>query len=138
VEQARYVAELLTSPDSIALGDLNDTPGSEPLAQFPGFTNLLARYVPLEERYTYIYNGRAQAIDHILLSPAIESTLVGGQAVHANADFAEPLPGQEGRVSDHDPIVARFRFSRTGLREAAFGISLVRFFRDYHHLSLLK
>lgn len=138
VAQARHVAALLTAPNSVALGDLNDTPGSEPLAQFAGFANLLERYVGRADRYTYIYNGRSQAIDHILMSPGIESYLAGGQAVHVNADFAEPRPGQEGRVSDHDPLVARFLFRPSGLREAALGATWGLALSDYHHFSRLK
>ncbi len=138
VEQARYVASLLTAPNSVALGDLNDTLGSEPLAQFAGFTNLFERYIAPEDRYTYIYNGRSQAIDHIIMSPGIETHFAGGRAVHINADFAEPLPGQEGRVSDHDPVCARFLFQPSGLREAMLGATWGLIFGNYHHFSRLK
>jgi predicted extracellular nuclease len=137
VEQARYVAALLTSPNSVVLGDLNDTLGSETLAQFADFTNLFERYVAPEDRYTYIYNGRSQAIDHIIMSPGLENYFAGGQAVHVNADFAEPRPGQDGRVSDHDPVYARFLFRPTGLRQAALGATWGGFF-TYHHFSRLK
>ncbi|MCU0509481.1 MAG: hypothetical protein MUC34_14020, partial [Anaerolineae bacterium] len=136
--QARHMAALLTAPNSIALGDLNDALGSETLAQFEGFTNLFERYIAPEDRYTYIYNGRSQAVDHIIMSPGIEGFFAGGQAAHVNADFAEPLPGEEGRVSDHDPVVARFRFGPTGLREAALGAAWGAALADYHHLSRLK
>lgn len=138
VAQAQQVAALLTAPNSVALGDLNDTLGSEPLAQFAGFTNLLDRYVAPADRYTYIYNGRSQAIDHIIMSPGIESYLAGGQAVHVNADFAEPLPGEDGRVSDHDPLIARFLFRPSGLREATLGATWGMAFSAYHHFSRLK
>lgn len=138
VAQARHVASLLDRPNSLALGDLNDTLGSEPLAQFDGFTNLFDRYVAPADRYTYIYNGRSQAVDHIIMSPGIETYFAGGQAVHANADFAEPLPGQDGRVSDHDPVCARFLFRPSGLRETALGALWGAFLSDYHHFSRLK
>jgi uncharacterized protein len=138
VEQARHVASLLTPTNSVALGDLNDTLGSEPLAQFAGCTNLFERYVAPADRYTYIYNGRSQAIDHIIMSPGIETYFAGGQAVHANADFAEPLPGHDGRASDHDPVCARFLFRPTGLREATLGATWGLIFGNYHHYSRLK
>jgi uncharacterized protein len=138
MEQARDVAALLDAPNSVALGDLNDTLGSAPLAQFEGLTNLFERYVALGDRYTYIYNGRSQAIDHVIMSPGIEAYFAGGQAVHANADFAEPLPQQDGRVSDHDPVCARFLFRPSGLREAALGATSGIIFGNYHHFNFLK
>jgi predicted extracellular nuclease len=138
VAQARHVASLLDRPNSLALGDLNDTLGSQPLAQFEGFTNLFERYVAPSDRYTYIYNGRSQAVDYVIMSPGIETYFAGGQAVHANADFAEPLPGQDGRVSDHDPVCARFLFRPSGLREVALGAIWGAFLGDYHHFSRLK
>lgn len=138
VAQARRVASLLDRPNSLALGDLNDTLDSEPLAQFEGFINLFERYVAPPDRYTYIYNGRSQAVDYVIMSSGIETYFAGGQAVHANADFAEPLPGRDGRVSDHDPICARFLFRPSGLREVALGIVWGAFLGDYHHFSRLK
>jgi hypothetical protein len=138
VEQARYVASLLDAPAAVAVGDFNDTLGSEPLRQFPDLTNLYDRYVAPAERYTYIYNGRAQAVDHILMTPEMERFLVAGGPAHVNADYGEPLPGEDGRVSDHDPVVARFVFRPTGLRVALLGAAWGAALGGYHHLSRLK
>jgi predicted extracellular nuclease len=138
VAQALRMAALLNAPNSVALGDLNDTLGSETLEAFSGFTNLFERYIAPADRYTYIYNGRSQALDHVLMSPGIEGFFGGGQAAHVNADFAEPLPGQDGRVSDHDPVVTRFLFRPSGLREAVLGATWGAALSDYHHLSRLK
>lgn len=59
------------------------------------------RLLPQSERYSYIFQGNAQVLDHILVSPAL---FVGGRpdfdAVHINAEF-------EDQASDHDPPITR-------------------------------
>ncbi len=98
------------------LGDLNDetySPALQTLAGgAPGLTNLLDG-LPEADRYTYIERGNAQALDHILVSPALTSG-AAADIVHLNADFAAPR-----RLSDHDPLAARLTlieaFSQTWL-----------------------
>jgi predicted extracellular nuclease len=95
----------------IVLGDLNDVPGSSTLAaltgdQQPGLLADLLDLVPEPERYSYVFGGQAEAIDHILvspglLSPASVSPFVEVDVVHGNADIV-------GAPSDHDPVLARF------------------------------
>ena len=60
--------------------------------------------LPLDDRYTYVYLGNSQVLDHILVS----SVLAGGaevDIVHLNAEFPAA-----NRASDHDPIVVRLSF----------------------------
>lgn len=57
--------------------------------------------LPHNERYTYIFNGNAQALDHIFLSPSLQGSAVI-DVVHINTGFPE-------QTSDHDPIVALVR-----------------------------
>ena len=56
---------------------------------------------PLAERYTYVYEGNSQVLDHILTS----ASLTGREydIVHVNSEFAT-------QVSDHDPQVVRLRY----------------------------
>ena len=60
--------------------------------------------LPPGERYTYVFDGNVQAIDHLLVSPALGERLVpeGFDIVHVNAESRE-------QASDHDPQVARYR-----------------------------
>ena len=60
--------------------------------------------VPVEDRYSFIFQGFSQTLDHILVSPALAR---GAEVdmVHVSADF----PVAE-RASDHDPVVARISF----------------------------
>ena len=87
----------------LVLGDLNDTTGSETLAQLTGglLTDLITT-LPESERYSYVFGGQAEAIDHIVVSPALLGVLVDVDVVHGNAEII-------GGASDHDPVLARFR-----------------------------
>lgn len=86
----------------IVLGDLNDFAFSPAVAALRGgvLSNLLET-LPVNERYTYVFEGNAQALDHVLASGALAARLTGYDVVHVNAEFNAP-------VSDHDPSVARF------------------------------
>ena len=107
-EVVRAFAESLLRLDPgarvVVLGDLNDYEWSPAVARLgaPPFENLLLR-LPEPDRYSYVFEGAAQLIDHVVASPAIAR---GAEvdAVHVNADCADSR-----RSSDHDPIVVRLR-----------------------------
>lgn len=122
IAQARFVAGLLTEPNAVALGDFNDVLGSTPLAQFSVAINLYERHLPRADRYTYIYQGRAEAIDHFMLTPGLDAYFRAGGPVHINADFPESRTwGAAIRSSDHDPLLVRFAFRPTGVSGALVG-----------------
>jgi predicted extracellular nuclease len=56
-----------------------------------------------DERYGYVFEGKSQDLEHLVISPGLEAALVPGSVdvVHVNAEFAN-------HASDHDPQVARF------------------------------
>jgi predicted extracellular nuclease len=119
LEQAKFIAfqatELSRSvPEAkiIILGDLNDYPDSQPLLQLEqaGFGDLAA-HIPSAQRYTYIYHGVSQVLDHVLVNGSFRDQFLFITPVHFNADYAEPYSRQETnliRSSDHDPILAWF------------------------------
>jgi hypothetical protein len=119
LEQARYTAALAQSilesePQAalIVLGDLNDFPASQPLTILTeaGLLNLMPR-VARDQRYSYIYQGVSQVLDHVLISPALQRQGLWPAIVHSNADYPEVYQGQSGttiRSSDHDPVVVEF------------------------------
>jgi hypothetical protein len=88
------------------LGDLNDFEFSGPLSTLKsaGLSALIER-LPPSERYTYVYQGNSQTLDHTMVSSALTSHVVAFDVVHANAEFANP-------ASDHDPGIARLSFDR--------------------------
>lgn len=59
--------------------------------------------LPETERYSYIYEGNSQTLDHILVTENLRARLVGFDAVHVNSPFAD-------QASDHDPLLAAFDF----------------------------
>jgi DNA/RNA endonuclease YhcR with UshA esterase domain len=70
--------------------------------------------IPEVERYSYIYQGASQTLDHILVTPTLFEYLVRTEVLHTNADYAPPEVGDESpmRKSDHDPVVATFSLSK--------------------------
>lgn len=115
--QARHVAaqvQAIVDADPAAqvvvTGDLNDFVDSPPVNALsagvePPLLHPFA-YLPTLERYTYIYNGAAQVLDHLLLSENLGPQVAGVQVVHLHADFPA---GGAVPTSDHDPVVLRLR-----------------------------
>ena len=100
---ADFVARILAiDPDAnvVALGDLNDFEFSAPVnvLKAAGLTTLIET-LPPAERYTYVFEGNSQVLDHVLVSPHALGRVAGFDVLHVNAEFAS-------QASDHDPGVA--------------------------------
>lgn len=100
-----FVSELVSKDKKakvVVLGDLNDYQFSKPLAKLTqgGVLTDLVNTLPENQRYSYVYDGNSQTLDHILVSPAIKKP--GYEIVHINAEFAD-------QTSDHDPQVVRIK-----------------------------
>ncbi|MEB3210575.1 MAG: endonuclease [Leptolyngbyaceae bacterium] len=102
----QFIDELLAvdaDANVVVLGDLNDFQFSNAVQTLAGddLQNLID-FLPVGDRYTYIYEGNSQALDHILVS---QHPLFDGNAeydiVHVNVGFPDD-------ISDHDPILMRF------------------------------
>ncbi|WP_215191467.1 chitobiase/beta-hexosaminidase C-terminal domain-containing protein [Exiguobacterium sp. s7] len=101
-----FVADVKTdNPDAnvVALGDFNDFEFSDAMQIFKGdlMTNMVEK-VPAVDRYSYVYQGNSQVLDHILVSNHLAAT-TEIDMIHVNADFTE----MSGRASDHDPVLAQ-------------------------------
>ncbi|MBK3570265.1 endonuclease/exonuclease/phosphatase family protein [Streptomyces sp. MBT62] len=92
---------------AIVLGDLNDYEFSQTVTTLTADKVLkpLITTLPAAERYTYVYDGNSQTLDHILTSPAVTS--FNYDVVHINAEFAD-------QASDHDPQIVRIDVSKCG------------------------
>jgi predicted extracellular nuclease len=104
-----FVAKILAiDPQArvMVLGDLNDFQFSEPLNILEGeiLINLIVS-LPIEERYTYVYDGNSQVLDHILISENIEDDFIALDILHNNSSFDHTQ-----RFSDHDILIATFEF----------------------------
>ncbi|WP_024875517.1 endonuclease/exonuclease/phosphatase family protein [Saccharomonospora piscinae] len=99
-----FVGELLAvdrRANVVVAGDLNDFPFSPTLATLTegGALRSLVDTLPPDERYSYVFEGNSQVLDHILVSAAPHR--VDYDVVHVNAEFAD-------QASDHDPQIVRF------------------------------
>ncbi|NBC31221.1 MAG: phytase, partial [Alphaproteobacteria bacterium] len=99
------VAEILgTDPEAhiVVAGDLNEfefiSPVDDILAE--NLANLTDQ-LPGDERYTFIFQGNSQSLDHVLVSEALDGD-ARLDILHVNAEFAET----PSRASDHEPLLA--------------------------------
>ena len=106
----QFVQSILSidkAADVVVVGDLNDyqfspslkilTTGSADGGAAPVLTDLITT-LPVDERYTYVYDGVSQVLDHILVSKRPASRALRYQVVHVNAEYSD-------QASDHDPQV---------------------------------
>ena len=97
----------------VVLGDLNSFYDSPPLDELrtAGLRHVYEFTEP-HRPYSYIYQGKSETLDHILLTPALYAHLVRVEALHINADYPPPIPDDASarRASDHDPVIAVFSF----------------------------
>lgn len=127
--QAEHVARLVQArldadPEAhvVVLGDLNDYYESGPVEILqeqtaPGLIHAFDALSPAD-RYTYIFNGGSQVLDHILYSRGMQPEFAGIDPLHINADFpyyAELDPATPYHASDHDPVVLTVRPAGAGL-----------------------
>jgi predicted extracellular nuclease len=119
---ADYVDGLLADDAGasvIVLGDLNDFEFSAPVGvlEAAGLTSLVET-LPANQRYSYNFEGNAQVLDHIMVSPALLAATTGFDIVHMNSEFSDQL-------SDHDPSVARFGIAEQQVLVGRFGADML-------------
>ena len=100
------------------LGDFNAFPFDDGYADLPALIGNglnLTNINPLlknGDNYSYVFNGATQALDHILLSPAMRQWTTRAAYAGANADFPESFRADRTsplRISDHDAAMVWFR-----------------------------
>ncbi|WP_233713598.1 5'-nucleotidase C-terminal domain-containing protein [Lederbergia citri] len=91
----------------VSVGDFNDFQFSEALRIHEGklMTNMI-NHVDPSDRYTYLFQGNSQVLDHILVSNnLVDNTEI--DILHINSDFTD----MAGRASDHDPVMVQVGFA---------------------------
>ena len=87
----------------VVLGDINDFDFSRTtdILVGAGKTALvdLPRTLPAAQRYSYVFEGNSQVLDHILMSKNLQ-LLSSYDIVHMNSEFPD-------QISDHDPQIVR-------------------------------
>ncbi len=79
----------------------------------PDLTDLVEQ-VNAEQRYSYLFGGNAQVLDHILITANLLTRVSRISFARSNADFPESMRGdarRPERLSDHDAPVAYFKFT---------------------------
>ncbi len=97
----------------VILGDLNSFYESPPLdALREAGLRHVYEFVEPERPYSYVYQGESETLDHILVTPSLYDRLQQVEALHINADYPLPAPGDASarHSSDHDPVIAIFSF----------------------------
>lgn len=87
----------------VVAGDMNDFEFTPALETLKGgvLTNMVDK-APVEDRFTYYFQGNNQVLDHILVSNNLaDKTAI--DLIHINANFTEA----QGRASDHDPVLVQ-------------------------------
>jgi uncharacterized repeat protein (TIGR01451 family) len=106
----QHILDLEPHANVLVLGDLNDFQFSPPLAVLLGDElTSLTDTLPENERYTYIYDGNSQALDHILVTHNLVA-VSDYDIVHMNAEFIEDL-----KATDHDPGLTRLTLNPASL-----------------------
>ncbi|MFG1924194.1 endonuclease/exonuclease/phosphatase family protein [Cryptosporangium sp. NPDC048952] len=102
-----FVKQLLAAQPQAniaVVGDLNDFEFSRTITTLAGSQLVdLPATLPVAERYTYVFDGNSQVLDHILLSRAAARSY-SYDVVHVNAEYAD-------QASDHDPQLVRLKVS---------------------------
>jgi uncharacterized protein len=97
-----FVAAILAADPNanvLVMGDLNDfqfASALETLKGSPAILTDLIETLPLAERYSYVYEGNSETLDHILASEAVMARPYVYDVVHVNSEFAF-------QASDHEP-----------------------------------
>ena len=92
----------------VLAGDFNDyqfSPAVTTLTDNGTTLTDLIGTLPESQRYTYVYNGISQVLDHIFVTKALPGAgpaAVQYDVIHVNSEFAD-------QASDHDPQVVRIR-----------------------------
>ncbi|RPB05118.1 DNase I-like protein [Choiromyces venosus 120613-1] len=88
----------------IIAGDFNEFTYISPMRAFDkiAYDLDIVTEIPVEERYTYLFDMNSQQLDHMLVSYEITQRDPEYEHVHVNT-----WTTREGEVSDHDPSVAK-------------------------------
>ncbi|MCO6511249.1 MAG: hypothetical protein J5I65_10705, partial [Aridibacter famidurans] len=89
----------------------------------PDFVNLTDG-LPADQRYTFIFEGTPQAIDHVFVNPEANAIVTGYSVARVNSDYPESAEfmdvSRPEASSDHDAPIAFFRFP---IRETTTAVS---------------
>lgn len=132
--QAEKLLELIetlkvTTPRVLVIGDLNAYGIEGPINTLAsgGLIDEIAADVPAPARYSYIFNGQAGYLDHMLATQEFHPAITGATIWHINADepavidynlehkSVDLYAATPYRSSDHDPVLIGLSLPTPGL-----------------------
>ena len=100
---AGFVTDILAADPTAniaVIGDLNDFQFSPPVQKLKDAGMIaMIETLPPSERYSYVFDGNSQVLDHIMVSSNLlnnAAAAAGYDVVHVNSEFID-------QASDHDP-----------------------------------
>lgn len=108
------------SANVVVLGDLNEFEFVSPVETLAGSLTNLTESIPEDERYSFIFQGNSQSLDHILVSDNLADT-AEFDILHVNSEFAET----NQRASDHDPIIASLSIPKENMDSNNISLSKI-------------
>jgi predicted extracellular nuclease len=115
VEQARVLRENVRGlPRVVLLGDFNAFRDSRSVAALTqgGYTNTVDA-IPADRRFSFVFQGRVQFLDHLIVSPALRGRVEAVDSSKLDSDTPFPRfendPSTGFATSDHDPLIAHLR-----------------------------
>ena len=93
----------------------------------PNFSNLIEN-VPADQRYSFVFEGTPQVLDHVLINTAAQARSPRIAIAHVNADFPETPAAnyltnaaRPERSSDHEPTISYFSLLAPTAAEVSVG-----------------
>lgn len=143
VHQAEAVAGIVDArraadpyANVIVLGDLNALPREKPIQKLlrnaDGTRRLVdtALRVPHEERYTYVYRGKKNLLDHIMVTPELDKSVLDMsiKRISTGATEEQIKSSKTGYgASDHDPMILALDLNRAfRMRQSELAASATR------------
>nr|WP_055503985.1 ExeM/NucH family extracellular endonuclease [Nonomuraea pusilla] len=120
VKQAQALLQIVDDlPNPIVLGDLNAYGEEDPIdtLEAGGLTSVTKKFVPEEQRYSYLFQGQSGELDHAFVGRQLLKRVTSATIWHINADEPRVLDYNTEynppdlyrpdayRSSDHDPLV---------------------------------
>jgi uncharacterized protein len=121
IRQAQGVLDLIEGAglENVAvIGDLNAYTLEDPIDVFSGagFTSPVDEFLPIEDRYSYVFEGERGELDHALVDADLAPFVTGADIWHVNSPeppakdytgFNDPALYEPNafRSSDHDPLL---------------------------------
>jgi uncharacterized repeat protein (TIGR01451 family) len=110
-------ADLIGTIRGVPAAPVNVVKSSPDLVN-PDLADAAAGVTPSTQRYSYVFDGNAQSLDHVLITQNLLPRLAQLAFMHSDADFPESFRGdftRPERLSDHDAPVAYFNFPTADL-----------------------